>query len=352
MRRPFKLIGYIVILIAIILIAGLAVLVFGRMDETVEAYGVVEPAHVVGVKPRVDGIIEKCLVRENDVVSAGDTLAILQSDELTFEVEKTAQTLAAAEAALAQLNEEYQNLLKSKSFEVQSEFANLYQAKRMEEVAAEKYERAKELFKNSLISAEAMDDLRLNSEVAQANYKALQERADMLGRRYNLQITEGEKEVALARRGHELAREKLAQTVVTAPIAGGILTSKTEELAGEKVTGGKTLLEIGDLSRMNFIAEVDEADLPKVKTGQETKVFITAFPHRKYKAFLGEVVNISPQPKLARGGIVFETNVAIKDPWVDTGSSKLALKPGLSGKAKIAIRHHVRLIRIVFGTKD
>ncbi len=352
MRGPFRLIGSIAALVGIVILIGLAVLVFGRADETVEAPGVVEPARTVDVKPRVDGIVEKVLVREGDVVRAGDTLAVLRSDELAFAAERTKQALEAAVASLASLREEYDNLVKSRSFETQSEFANLYQAKRTEETAKEKYDRAQSLYKERLISVEEMNDTRLAYELAQANYRALEQRANLLERRYVLQIREKEKEVSLARREHDLALTKLAETVVTAPLAGAVLTPRVEELAGEKALEGKALVELGDLTGMIFAAAVDEGDMPRVEPRQTAKIFLTAFPHRKYKAFAGEVVSVSPKPALTGGAVAFETRIRIDDPTVDLGATVVPIRPGLSGKAKIAVRRDVRLIRIVFGMKD
>ena len=351
MRRRFKLIRYIVLLAIMLLSVGPVVLILGRMDETVRAFGIVEPAHYKEVKPKVDGIIEKILVREGDGVKKGDTLATLHADELRFQVKKSKQVLAQAKADLSQLKEEYQNLILSESFETTSAFANLFQAQRSAEIAKEKYERAQELYEKNLISSEDRDDIRLNYELSQSQYRALKERAELLERRYLLQIREKEKEVELAEGECELAMERLKRSVITAPISGEILTQRVEELVGTKVIEGEAILEIGDLTEMNFIAEVDEADIPNVRLGQEARIFINAFPHRRYKVFQGKVLTISPKPELTNRGIVFEVKLKIANPWVKVSSSLLPLKPGLSGKAMIIIRHNVRLIQRVFGVE-
>jgi len=72
MRRPFRFIAYSALSCFLLLvIAGLVVL-FGRMDETVEGSGTVFPASCVNVAPEVTGIIETVTVREGDEVEAGD----------------------------------------------------------------------------------------------------------------------------------------------------------------------------------------------------------------------------------------------------------------------------------------
>ncbi len=334
-----------------ILLLGFSVLIFGRMDETVRAFGIVEPANYERVKPKVDGIIEKILVKEGDRVEKGDTLAVLDVRELRLQVERTKQALTQAQADLSQLKEEYENLILSKSFETTSAFANLFQARRRAEIAKEKYERAQKLYKENLISLEEKEDIRLNYELFQSQYRALKERAELLKRRYLLRIREKEEEVALAKRECELAMEKLRKSVITAPISGEILTPKVEELVGTKATKGEPILEIGDLSGVNFIGEVGEADIPDIKPGQEARIFINAFPHRRYKVFKGEVVSISPKPKLTKRGIAFEVKLRIADPWVKASSTQLPLKPGLSGRAMIVTKQRVRLIQRVFGRR-
>ena len=348
MRRRLRLISVIVFLIILILIVGLFVLVFGRMDKTIEVYGTVMPARFEGVKPRIDGVVRSILVHEGDTVRAGDTLAVLRTEEIELAVDRARRTLDQKRSSLAQLREALKNLDLSASFEAQWAFANVYQAKKRAESAREKYERAEELFENNLISAEERDDRRLEYELAESYYTSLSERIELMKRQYRAQIAEQENEIDLSVREYELAREKLGQTVIIAPVPGVVLTPGVGDLVGTRVATGAQIMEIGDLDMMNFIAQVREYDIPHIDAGQETKIFINAFPHRQYKVFHGEVVAVSLKPKMTTVGVVFEATVRIDDPWVEVGSSTVALKPGLSGKAKVVVMHDVRLIEIVF----
>lgn len=331
-----------------ILIVGLFVLVFGRMDKTIEAHGTVVPARYEHVKPRIDGVVRDVLVHESDTVRAGDTLVVLRADEITLAVDQTKRTRDQERTSLVQLREAYENLELSGSFEAQWAFANVYQAKRRAESAKEKYERAEELYASNLISAEERDDKRLEHELAQSYYTSLSDRIEMMKRQYEIQIIEQENAVALAEREYELAREKLGQTVIVSPVSGVVLTSGVGELVGTRVSTGAAIMDVGDLAMMNFVAQVREADIPHVREGQQARIFINAFPHRQYKVFHGEVVASSTRPKMTNAGVVFETTVRIDDPRVEVGSSTITLKPGLSGKVKVVVKHKVRLIEIVF----
>jgi multidrug resistance efflux pump len=347
-RRRFRLISVIVTLIVMILIVGLFVLVFGRMDKTIEAPGTVAPARSEHVKPRIDGVVRDVLVREGDTVKAGDTLAVLRADEIELAVDRSKRARDQERTNLLQLREAYENLELSASFEAQWAFANVYQAKRRAESAREKYERAEELYANNLISVEERDDKRLEHELAQSYYTSLADRIEMMKRQYEAQIAEQENTVALAEREYVLAREKLERTFIVTPVSGVVLTPGVEGLVGTRVSTGASIMEVGDLAVMNFIARVREADIPHVREGQVARIFINAFPHRHYKVFHGEVVASSPRPEITGAGVVFETTVRIDDPWVRVGSSTVALKPGLSGKVKVVVKHKVRLIEIVF----
>lgn len=352
MRRRLRLISTVIFLIVLILVVGLFVLVFGRMDKTIEGYGIVTPARYERVKPQIDGVIRDVLVRENEEVEVGDTLAVLRTDERELEVDRTRRALDHARTTLAQLREANNNLDLSASFEAQWAYANVYQAERREEAAREKYERAEELYARNLISAEERDDRKLEYEMAQSYHTALAERVDMMKRQYMTQIAEQVKEVELAEREYEMARERLEETFIVSPTSGVILTPKVEELAGTRVTTGAEIMEIGDLSVMNFIGDVRESDIPHVEPEQEARIFINAFPHRKYKVFQGRIIAISPQPKLTGAGIVFEVTARIEDPWVEASPSSLPLKPGLSGKVKIIVEYKVRLIELVLGLRQ
>ena len=46
---------------------------------------------------------------------------------------------------------------------------------------------------------------------------------------------------------------------------------------------GTKILEVGDLSQMLVVAQVDEADVGKLEVGQKAKVFIDAYPNHEFK---------------------------------------------------------------------
>jgi multidrug resistance efflux pump len=347
MRRRFRLINIVAVLCVAILVIGAAVLLLGTMDETVEAVGLVKPARYEKVRAQADGIIRELRVDEGDHVRQGDTLVKLESDELTLAIEKAQSRLDQTRSDLAQLEEEHQNLVLSESFETQSAFANLYQAQRRMEIAKRKYDRSESLFERGLISAEERDDRQLEYELAQSYHASLRDRADLLEKRFSLEIAEQREQVELARTEYHHLVSRQKQLFVVAPITGEVLSSEIDELVGRRVMVGEVILDIGDCSQMTFVAEIHEMDIPRVQAGMAARIFINAFPHRRYGVFGGEVFRVSPRPEVTNRGIVFETEVHIDDPWVELDSSEVPLKPGLSGETEIVLRQNVRLIELL-----
>ncbi len=85
-----------------------------------------------------------------------------------------------------------------------------------------------------------------------------------------------------------LARLTLKKATVTAPFAGLVLTTQTEE--GEILPGGSPLMVLADLTTMHVDADFDEMDLGKLVVGARAELAFDAFPDRMF----GAVTQIAP----------------------------------------------------------
>lgn len=347
MRIRFRFIRYITWIATGIILTLLGVLFFGRIDETIEAFGTVKPRNCVKVKSKVGGIIEKVCVREGDKVETGDTLIILDDRGIRLEFEKAKSDLEAAKAVLLQLETEYQTLTYSESFEAGISLASLFQAKRRMEVASRQYERVNKLYEQKFVGKQEWEEAKLNYDLRKSEYETLKQRLELLKSRYRERIENKKNEIGSLERSYKFMEDKLRNTVIVSPLSGTVLTPNIEELKGAKLSEGDVVLEIGDLTEMDFVTLVGERDIPRIKVGQNVKIFINAFPHRRYKVFEGEVTLVSQEPKITRQGIAFEVEGRIHEPWLWVDSEKVYLRPGLSGKIRIIVRPRVRLIQIL-----
>lgn len=116
----------------------------------------------------------------------------------------------------------------------------------------------------------------------------------------------------------EIARTALAKTVVRAPFTGTILSTAIE--AGEITTPGAPIVMMADASNLHVDAEIDEADVGRIKIGLTADVSLDAFPGERIH---GTVTEIAPSVvRDPRGGRSVAIDVALpQDPRLMVGMS-------------------------------
>lgn len=140
-------------------------------------------------------------------------------------------------------------------------------------------------------------------------------------------------QVSQAYAAYEIAKENLGKAKLAAPIDGtlihkpiGLGTTTSEISVGSVAQQGQVLFTIADLSKMNFVANVDETDVGRMEVGQEAEVVIDAYPN---EIIGGKVVKIgSVSSVTATGATVFSVEIELKDTTLD-------LKEGMNGSADI-----------------
>ena len=100
---------------------------------------------------------------------------------------------------------------------------------------------------------------------------------------------------------------------------------------GDQVWGGRALLEIPDLSRMQVQCQVGEVDLKRVALQQKAFIRLEAFPG---PVFHGEVSDIAPMATPQPGA----ENIQIFEILVDIEEQDIRLKPGMSAQVEIVIQ--------------
>lgn len=247
----------------------------------VTATGTVEPVTLVEVGTQVSGIITKLYADYNDIVTEGQLIA--EMDKETLEAD-----LASSEAELESCENEYE-----------------YQSKL--------YERSKTLYEKGLISDSEYDAALYNYKRSKAAYD--KSKAAMVKVKRNLGYAE-----------------------ITSPINGVIISKDVEE--GQTVAAGfstPTLFTIAkDLTKMQIIADVDEADIGQVKTGQKVSFYVDAYPD---DTFYGVVEQVRLEG-------IEESNVITYEVVVSADNPDLKLKPGLTANITIytMIKENIRTI--------
>ena len=255
-----------------------AVVTRGEISESITATGTIEPVTEVEVGTQVSGIIDKIYADYNSVVTKGQLRA--EMDRVTLQSE-----VASQRAAYNGAKAEYE-----------------YQQKN--------YERNRGLHEKQLISDTDYEQSVYNYEKAKSNYESSQ--------------------ASLAK-----AERNLSYATITSPIDGVVINRAVEE--GQTVASGfetPTLFTIAaDLTQMQVVADVDEADIGGVEEGQRVSFTVDAYPNDTFEGTvtqirLGEDSSTSSGSSTSSTVVTYEVVISAPNP-------DLKLKPRLTANVTI-----------------
>ena len=254
------------------------------LGVTAEAAGLIEPIRLVEVKSKASGEIKALRVETGDAVKRGDVLGEVDPRDVRNAFAQAEADLAVAEA-------------------------------RMKTAEAQKA-RSEELLKANVITEQ---------EYEAAAFEEANARSQLVKARVNL----------------ELARERLTDVTIVAPIDGVIITKMVEEgtiiqSASQNISGGSIIFTMADLSEMQVRTLVDETDLGKIQAGQQARVSVEAFPGR---TFVGTVLKIEPQA-------IVEQNVTMFPVLVHLENRDGSLKPGMNAEVVIEVARRENVVTV------
>lgn len=139
----------------------------------------------------------------------------------------------------------------------------------------------------------ALDKAQRAFEQAKKNYKLKVQQAEAT-------IREAEISLEKDQRGKDEMKSIINKFVIHAPSPGMVIYKK--EWGGKKREVGSmispydlTVATLPDLSSMISRTYVNEIDISKIKTGQNVRVGVDAFPEREYTGIITDVANIGEQ---------------------------------------------------------
>jgi len=320
----------------------------GEIVNTVASDGKVVSNLDVEIKCKASGEIVELPFDVSQSVKKGDLLVKLDPVDEERSVRQAEASLASAEARLVNAREtlvlEQANLVTNR----QRARADREAAEAQSRDARAKADRLEELLGRKLASLEEYETAQTRAVQAAVALEGAKirlaeldaaERGLELGRQ---QIRVAEAQVQGERIALDVARQRLADTRVTAPM-DGVVTVRDVQVGQiisspiSNVGGGTTVLTLSDLTRMFVLAAVDEADIGRVQVGQPARVTVDAFPGLHFE---GSVVRISPRGVNVSNVVTFEVKLEVTSP------AKNLLLPEMTANIEIeaARRENVLLV--------
>ena len=258
----------------------------------------------IRVSSQVGGRLQAVLVDENDRVTAGQVMAVIENADYRARVASAEASLKLREAEALRTHNG------AREQERQDAAAALREAEAVLANANLDMARRRDLFQQVVISRAELDDAEKQLNVAQARVDSARERLSLVdaGSREE-DLARADADVALARAALDEARAMLEKTVVRAPIDGVVL--RRHHRAGESVSTqfDSPIVTLADRSRVRVRVDVDEADVARLREGQSAYVTADAFGDRR---FAGRIVRV--------GQVLGRKNVRTDEPTerVDT----------------------------------
>ncbi len=276
-------------------------IVRGDIVSTVTATGTVNAVTTVLVGTQVSGTIKNIYVDFNSPVKKGQVIALI--DPATFE---------------AQVEQARANLLSAK--------ANLERAEAALVDAKRTLERNKELFSKNLIAKSDLDTAETNYETS------------------NAQVSAAKSQVAQTGAALKIVETNLGYTKILSPVDGVVISRSVD--VGQTVAASfqtPTLFTIAqDLTKMQIDTNVDEADIGKVKEGQDVEFTVDAYPDITFKGTVSQVRNA---PITVQNVVTYDVVVGVDNPAGANGHSPL-LKPGMTANVSIVLSIKKDILRI------
>lgn len=288
-------------LVVIGLVAGGALLVgfFVPIDLTIDAPGRLEPATVRAVRAQETAIVSSVPVATGDTVRDGETLATLDSLQLSSQLaqlraERNRQWVAMQRARALQPIEAEERELETEQARAQliraranlrEALANYGYSTDVDEVL-ETYDTGTHI---------AID--RALAEVVRA--RSAVDASQQAVRRLDLSRFDREQQRAqLAQLDARIAsiESRLDRLTVRAPADGVVLTEEIERLPGRLVNAGDVLFDVADLEEWRVELLVGEQSVHKVAVGDEAKIEVAAFQSESRDLLHGVVTSIASEP--------------------------------------------------------
>lgn len=251
------------------------------------------------VSSKIQGRLSELRVEEGSEVREGEVIARLESNDFVASVERARAQLQQAEAGQS-----------SADAAIQRAEADLTEARRQLGVS-------ERLIADKLVPVDQLDVNKSRVTLAEASLaqaRAERQRAIASASQARAEVT--------------YAQAQLQNTVIRAPFAGTVVRKMAE--VGESVapippgvnisTASGAIVALADLATLEMEADVNEANVAKLTEGQPAEVTVEAFPERKYRSVLRQII-----PTADRTKATVLTKVTLIDKDQD-------LKPEMSAK--------------------
>lgn len=324
----------------------------GNIRNTVTATGALKAVTTVLVGSQASGTISALYVDFNSNVKKGQVIAQLDPAVAQAQVAQARANLEQAKASLADAQAKVtaaKSTIQNQRAGVSSANANLAALKAARDDAESLMQRQEALAAGGLVPQRDLESARTNFRSADARYSQALAQLDQARlseqsatgaglAQAQAQVQQAQAQVQQATAALRLAEVNSSHTTITSPIDGVVVSRDVD--VGQTVAASlsaPTLFTIAnDLTRMQVIASVDQADIGVVNQSNSVNFTVDAFPGQTFKGTINQV-RLNPQNV---------QNVITYNVVIDVSNPELKLKPGMTANLTFTVAERNNVLKV------
>ena len=319
----------------------------GNLSRTVSSTGLLQAVVTVQVGSQVSGRIKELHADFNSVVKKGQTLAVIDPANFEAQLERSKASVATAKASVmsAQAN------LVNRQAELESSKANVKVSEVNLKEAEREWNRSKELYEAKVISDRDLENAQAGLDASQARLVQAQAQVSQVEasiRSAHAQNDQAKANVKEARAGLKLAEVNLHYTNITSPINGVVIERNVDigQTVAASFQAPVLFLIANDLSKMQVIAQIDEADIGAISETAQVNFSVDAFSRQVFEGNISEIRLSSKLPNTSSGQAVGATNVVVYNVIIDVNNNQLKLRPAMTANVNFIVAHKDNVLKV------
>lgn len=305
--------------------------------RSISATGTLQALTTVQVGTQVSGTIAQLFADFNSQVKKRQIVARLDPSQFQAQLAQANANWLSAQAAV----QSAQSNVLAMQGAVQAAEANVDRTQAALADAGKNFERVRQLVEYKVAAAMDLQTAQATLDqaaaakqqaVAQVNQARSQEQAA------RSQVAQAQAQAAQAKAQVDLAQVNMNHTVIEAPIDGVVVARNVDvgQTVAASLQAPVLFLIANDLTRMQVLANIDEADVGQLAPGSEALFTVDAYPADE---FTGKVSQVRLAPTTVQ-------NVVTYTAVIDVANEELKLKPGMTANVTVVTDRRENVVAV------
>jgi HlyD family secretion protein len=309
----------------------------GTVTKSISATGKAEALTTVNVGSQVSGTVAEMYVDFNSPVKKGQIIARLDASQLEAQLTQASANQLAANAAI----QTGENAVLSADAAAQAAQFNVERTKSVVDDAQRNLDLTQKMIDAGVTARRDLDTAKAAVAQAAAQHQqaiAQWTQAKSQAQSARSQVNQAKAQAQQAAASVQLASVNLEHTIIRAPIDGVVVARNVDvgQTVAASLQAPTLFLIANDLSRMQVLADIDEADIGQLGPDSRVTFTVDAYPA---DTFHGRIAQIRLAPQNVQNVVTYTAVVQVDNP-------DLKLKPGMTANVTAIVAEKAGVVTV------